>query len=336
MISSEHARDTQQATVVVVDDDRAIRHLLTTALAADGYSVLEADCVAQCRAIVDETVPCLIFLDLRLPDGSGLDVLKHVRESAPDVPVILMTAAGDAETAILASRFGAIDYLTKPLDLRHLREVVERTLHSEEEREETPTSSRRITPHSSDELLIGRSRELQEVLMSIGRVAQQSVSVLIRGESGTGKELVARAIVEHSQRANEIFLAVNCAAMTNELLESHLFGHEAGAFTGASRRRVGTFELCSRGTLFLDEVGDMHPLMQAKLLRVLQEKKFSRVGGNEVLTTDARIISATNRDLEALCDDGTFREDLYHRLNGFSINVPPLRERGDDVRLLLA
>jgi two-component system nitrogen regulation response regulator GlnG len=193
-----------------------------------------------------------------------------------------------------------------------------------------------IYPEAMDDPFIGRSRAMQDVFKAIGRVAAQSVSVLIRGESGTGKELVARAIWQHSRRANRQFMVINCAAMSNALLESELFGHEKGAFTDAYQRRIGKLEACDGGTLFLDEIGDMHPIMQAKLLRVVQERRFARVGGDSLLSVDVRIISATNRDLEALCKCDGFRDDLFHRLNGFSIDVPPLRDRGDDVRLIAA
>ena len=226
-------------------------------------------------------------------------------------------------------RLGSFDYLPKPIDVGRLEDMVDRALEA-----------RRImtVPVAMDDLLepvehdafVGRSEKMQDVFKAIGRVASQNVTVLIRGESGTGKELVARAIYQHSSRSSGPFLAVNCAALSETLLESELFGHEKGAFTGAESRRIGKFEQCSGGTIFLDEVGDMSPLVQGKVLRLLQEQKFERVGGNETIETDVRIISATNRDLERMCDEGEFRSDLFYRLNGYTIELPPLRDRGDD------
>jgi two-component system nitrogen regulation response regulator GlnG len=247
----------------------------------------------------------------------------------------LITADGDSEAAITAARFGACDFLTKPLDLNRLLETVGRAIAKTSERTNAYDDFGEINPTACDDPIVGRSRAMQAVFKGIGRVAKQAVAVLIRGESGTGKELVARAIWQHSDRADRTFLAVNCAAMSAELLESEMFGHEKGAFTGADHRHLGKFEACHAGTLFLDEIGDMPPSMQAKLLRVLQERRFTRVGGDEEISTDVRVISATNRDLEEMCQSGEFREDLYHRLNGFSIVVPPLRDRGADIRLLL-
>lgn len=317
--------------ILVVDDDRTVRHVLSTTLSSGGFTVETAGSVAECIAQLENS-PQLLLLDLNLPDGDGIEVLKHVRAVNDRMPIVLITAEGDSNTAISAARFGACDYLTKPLDLRRLREVVDRALETKTDN----SSVGEIVPVGCEDEFIGRSRAMQAVFKSIGRVAKQNVAVLIRGQSGTGKELVARAIWKHSDRSKEIFTAVNCAALSSELLESELFGHEKGAFTGADRKHIGKFEACSSGTLFLDEVGDMHPSMQAKLLRVLQDGTFSRVGGSSVFHTDVRIISATNCDLESMCSRGTFREDLFHRLNGFTVSVPPLRDRDDDLRLLIS
>jgi two-component system nitrogen regulation response regulator GlnG len=230
---------------------------------------------------------------------------------------------------------GAYDYLVKPLDLERVRELVQQALEMRRLMHipvSLPGSTDDQTPADQ---MIGRSPQILEVYKAIGRVASQDVAVLIRGESGTGKELIARAIYQHSQRAGAPFLAVNCAAIPDALLESELFGHEKGSFTGADRQRIGKFEQCSGGTIFLDEVGDMSPLVQGKLLRLLQEQRFERVGGNQTIQTDVRIIAATHRDLEAMSNAGTFRADLYYRLNGFTIAIPALRDRGDDIFLLL-
>lgn len=316
--------------ILIVDDDRSFRHVLAHTLSAEGFHVETAASVKDCLAKLDES-PQLLLLDLNLPDGSGLEVLKQVRAVDDRLPIVLITAEGDSNTAISAARFGARDYLTKPLDLGKLRDVVRRALEAKANHH----AAGEITPMASGDEFLGRSRAMQAVFKHIGRVAKQNVSVLIRGESGTGKELVARAIWQHSDRSHESFTAVNCAALSCELLESELFGHEKGAFTGADRKHIGKFEACSRGTLFLDEVGDMHPSMQAKLLRVLQDGTFTRVGGNAMIRTDARFISATNRDLESMYAEGRFREDLFHRLNGFTIQVPPLRDREGDIRLLI-
>jgi two-component system nitrogen regulation response regulator GlnG len=324
-------------TILVVDDDRAIRHALRSALTNDRMQVVEAASIAETLQRLETDAPALILLDLHLPDGDGMNVLKQVRTASPDLPIVLITSEPGSDAAITASRHGARDYLTKPLEMNRVRETVGRLLAP---RQAANACLLRgdggIFPCGSEDLLIGKSRAMQEVFKSIGRVARQRVSVLISGESGTGKDLVARAIWEHSDRAKRPLLAVNCAALSNALLESELFGHEQGAFTGATRRHIGRLEACHRGTLFLDEVGDMHSIVQAKLLRVLQERRFTRVGGDEEIETDVRILCATNRNLTQMCRTGHFREDLYHRLNGFSITVPPLRERGEDARHLLA
>ncbi|MBW3598276.1 MAG: sigma-54 dependent transcriptional regulator, partial [Planctomycetes bacterium] len=277
-----------------------------------------------------------ILLDIMLPDVSGLAAFEQFREQDSKRPVIFITADSTSETAIQAMTKGAYDYLVKPLNLPQLREVVQKALETrrlmstpvavgdEDKREEV-----------SGETILGKSPAMQDVYKAIGRVAGQDVTVLVQGESGTGKELVARAIYHYSRRKDGPFLAVNCAAIPESLLESELFGHEKGAFTGADRRRIGKFEQCSGGTIFLDEIGDMPGLLQAKMLRLLQQQTFERVGGRETIKVDVRIIAATNRDLKAMVEEGEFREDLYYRLRGFLINLPPLRERGEDIEQLI-
>jgi DNA-binding NtrC family response regulator len=280
--------------------------------------------------------PDVILLDLRLPDQSGLEVLRQLRQLDARIPVVLVTVVRSAVSAIEAMRQGAYDYLLKPLDLQKLDRVIGEALKVARLRREPAVIVG--TPPDDDQLgeaIVGSCPAMQEVYKAIGRVADQTFPVLITGESGTGKELVARAIYQHGPRAKAPFLALNCAAIPETLLESELFGHEKGAFTGAERRRIGKFEQCNGGTILLDEVGDMPPPAQAKLLRVLQEQVFERLGGGETIRTDVRLIAATHRDLKAWSVEGRFRPDLYYRLGVFTIHLPPLRERGDDLALLV-
>jgi two-component system nitrogen regulation response regulator GlnG len=280
--------------------------------------------------------PDVILLDLRLPDQSGLDVLQQLRQIDARIPVVLVTVVRSADAAIEAMRQGAYDYLLKPLELQNLDRVIREAVKVARMMREPAVVVR--TPPDDDqpgEAIIGGCPAMQEVYKAIGRVADQTFPVLITGESGTGKELVARAIYQHGRRAKSPFLALNCAAIPETLLESELFGHEKGAFTGAERRRIGRFEQAHGGTLLLDEIGDMPLSAQAKLLRVLQEQAFERLGGGETIRTDVRLIAATHRDLQALSDEGKFRLDLYYRLGVFTIRLPPLRERGDDLERLV-
>jgi DNA-binding NtrC family response regulator len=280
--------------------------------------------------------PDVILLDLRLPDQSGLEVLKQIRRIDARIPVVFVTVARSADSAIEAMRQGAYDYLLKPLDLQKLSRVIGEALEVARLMRE-PAVVAQTAPDDDvlGEAIVGSCPAMQDVYKAIGRVADQVFPVLITGESGTGKELVARAIYQHGPRAMSPFLALNCAAIPENLLESELFGHEKGAFTGADRRRIGKFEQCNGGTLFLDEVGDMPLALQAKILRLLQEQVFERVGGNETVRTDVRLIAATHRDLKAWSAEGKFRPDLYYRLDVFAIHLPPLRDRGDDLPLLV-
>jgi len=284
---------------------------------------------------LEGSLPEVILLDLRLPDQSGLDVLKRIRKIDDRIPVVFVTLARSADAAIEAMRQGAYDCLFEPLDPQKLGRVIQEALNvARSMRSQTGLAE----THSDDlqcETIVGCCAAMQEVYKAIGRVADQTFPVLITGESGTGKELVAKAIYQHGPRADAPFLALNCAAIPEQLLESELFGHEKGAFTGADRRRIGKFEQCHGGTIFLDEIGDMPLATQAKVLRLLQEQKFERVGGNETIQTDVRLIAATNRDLKALSADNGFRLDLYYRVGVFSIHLPPLRERADDLPLLV-
>jgi two-component system nitrogen regulation response regulator GlnG len=276
----------------------------------------------------------VIVLALSSPHGSGLDVYQQIRGVNPRIPVIFVTEARRADTAIEVMKQGAYECLFKPLDLERLQRVVGNALEAAAHMRQSDTSDEPGVDAGMENAIVGCCPAMQEVYKAIGRVADQSVPILITGESGTGKELVARAVYQHSPRADGPFLALNCAAIPEHLLESELFGHEKGAFTGADRRRTGKFEQCHGGTIFLDEVGDMPLALQAKLLRVLHEQAFERVGGNETIRTDVRVIAATHRDLKAWSAEGKFRPDLYYRLSVFNIHLPPLRERGEDLALL--
>ncbi len=323
------------STVLVIDDDRTTLHLISHAFSEPGLTVLTARTASEGLAIIEAKLPDLVLLDVMLPDISGIEAFQKVQKIDARLPVIFITAGGSSDTAIEAMKIGAYDYLLKPLDMQRVRDLVNQALEMRRLMHVPVTLPGSPDEKDQDDRMVGRSPQILEVYKAIGRVARQDVTVLIRGESGTGKELIARAIYQHSQRSRAPFLAVNCAAIPDALLESELFGHEKGSFTGADRQRIGKFEQCSGGTIFLDEVGDMSPLVQGKLLRLLQEQRFERVGGNQTIQTDVRIIAATHRDLEAMSTEGTFRPDLYYRLNGYTITIPPLRERGDDIVLLL-
>lgn len=321
-------------TLLAIDDDRTILYMIGKAFVDSSVTVLTARDIDEGLELMQQGID-VALLDIMLPEISGLEGARKFLALDPKLPVIFMTARGSSETAIEAMKLGAYDYLIKPLDLPKLRELVRRALEIRRLMNVPVELPRDDSPQADVDQLVGRSPRMQEVYKAIGRVAPQNVTVLIHGESGTGKELVARAIYHHSQRGERQFLAVNCAAIPDSLLESELFGHERGSFTSADSRRIGKFEQCSGGTIFLDEVGDMSPLVQSKVLRVLQEQRFERVGGTDTIQTDVRIITATNRDLKQLATEGKFREDLYYRLNGFTIKLPPLRERGEDILLLL-
>jgi DNA-binding NtrC family response regulator len=320
--------------VLLIDDDlvflpEQVRH----AFPARHHRVTAVSTGASGIEQVRAGSPDVILLDLRLPDQSGLAVFEQIRAIDARIPVIFITAAKTADSAIEAMRQGAFNYLHKPLDLQLLQHVVGEALDVAA-RMRSPVVMTETADDGNLGAFIGSSKPMLEVCKAIGRVSAQDVPVLITGESGTGKELAARAVYQHGARAKAPFLALNCAAIPENLLESELFGHEKGAFTGADRRRVGKFEQCNGGTLLLDEIGDMPVLLQSKILRVLQEQTFERVGGNETVQTDVRVIAATHRDLRALAAEGKFRQDLYYRLAVFTIDLPPLRERGEDLPIL--
>ena len=324
-----------KARILVADDEDSLRWVLEKGLRQAGYEVSAVkDGTAAVGAF--ETEPFdLVFLDIRMPGVDGLTALGRLREIRADACVIVMTAHGTMDTAIQAMQRGAYDYLAKPFDLDEVLLLTERALTARRLTQEVMRLKSGLQDVWEFGAIIGRHPRMQEVYKTIGRVAASDVTVLLRGESGTGKELVASAIHHYSRRAGRPFVAVSCAAIPATLLESEMFGHERGAFTDAKERRLGKLELAHGGTLYLDEIGDMPVELQTKLLRALQERTIERVGGQDPIRIDVRVLAATNRDLEVLMKDGRFREDLYYRLNVVSINLPPLRERRRDVPLLI-
>jgi two-component system NtrC family response regulator len=312
----------------VVDDDEAIRYVLQRALRRRGYDVACFENVGDVRAALQSGHPRALLTDIRLPDEDGLSVVDTLEEKAIDIPVIAMTAYADLDQAVSAFRKGVFEYLPKPFDLEQVMSVVERAIASEQVVDHEPEEQGRNR-------LLGESQAMQEVFRTIGRLSRSDISVLITGETGSGKEVVARVLHENSPRSRGPFVAINTAAIPAELLESELFGHEKGSFTGAHSRRVGRFEEAAGGTLFLDEIGDMPLALQVKLLRALQERRIRPIGGTDSEPIDVRIISATNRDLERDMQEGTFREDLFYRICEMEIEIPPLRQRQGD-KLVLA
>jgi two-component system nitrogen regulation response regulator GlnG len=323
------------ASLLVIDDESGILVAFRHAFASAGLEVLTAETAAAGLAVAAEHRPDVVVLDVQLPDREGLEVFAELRRRDARTPVIFITGKAGTDTAIEAMKRGAFDYLFKPLELAALRQIVERALRVSRLAHVPAVLAEAGPVDDRADAIVGRCPAMLEVYKAIGRVASQDVTVLITGESGTGKELVARAIYQHSRRATGPFLAINCAAIPEQLLESELFGHEKGAFTGADRRRIGKFEQCSGGTILLDEVGDMSLLTQSKMLRLLQDQQFERLGGNVTLQADVRVLAATNQNLETLVAQGRVRQDLYYRLSGFTIGLPPLRARGDDLALLL-
>jgi nitrogen regulation protein NR(I) len=314
--------------ILLIEDDSGITDTLQRVLVAEGH-VVEIEKRGDdglVRAVKDSFN--LVITDLKLPGLNGLDIVRQLHPAKPRLPIILVTAFGTTQTAIEAMKLGAYDYLLKPFNIPQLIELVRKAADSNRRMSE-PVGLGEI--NQSRDALVGQSQSMQNIYKEIGRVAAKPVSVLIRGEPGTGKELIARAIYQHSDRANAPFIAINCAAIPETLLESELFGHERGAFTGADSKRIGRFEQADHGTIFLDEIGDLALGTQAKLLRVLQEKTFQRLGGKETISVDVRVIAATHRDLEAAIREKQFREDLYYRLNVVVITLPPLRSRHEDV-----
>lgn len=320
-------------TLLVVDDERNVRYSLKKGLQSEQVEIITAETAQQGIDAVRTSRPDAVILDVRLPDMSGLDAFDQIRVIDPRLPVIIVTAFATMETAIEAMRRGAFEYLLKPVELHQLREVVARAFELSRLRH-VPAVLDEADPNENADRIVGRSSAMQEVFKTLGRMAPQDIPVLILGESGTGKELVARAIYHYSRRGQAPFLAINCAAIPENLLESELFGFEKGAFTGADRRRIGKFEQAHGGTIFLDEIGDMSLTIQAKVLRILQDSRFERLGDNETVESDVRVVAATNQDLESMVATGKFRRDLFYRLNAVTIQLPPLRDRMEDLQLL--
>lgn len=329
--------NTEQQTLWVVDDDRSIRFVLTKALEAEGYQVSEFEhAAAALDALADGEKPSLIISDIRMPGLDGFKLLERLQKQIPDVPVIIMTAHSDLDSAVNAYEGGAFEYLPKPFDLDDAVELVGRALRQQADvAEPLEIAATGLQASGGHPAIIGEAPAMQEVFRAIGRLSRSNITVLINGESGTGKELVAKALHDHSPRAKNPFIALNTAAIPKDLLESELFGHERGAFTGANTQRKGRFEQADSGTLFLDEIGDMPAELQTRLLRVLADGEFYRVGGHTPIKVDVRIIAATHQNLENRVREGMFREDLFHRLNVIRIQLPALRERSEDIPLLL-
>ena len=319
------------ATILVIDDDAEVRYSLNRVLTAQRYAVQEAASGDEGVAAVKRQAPDVVLLDNRMNGLTGLETLQHIRAANPRQLVIFMTAYATAQTAIEAMKFGAYDYVVKPFDPAKLLGLVEGALQTQAGIRSAGGVQPVLNSDEHKEGIVGSSGVMQEVFKVIGQVAASDVTVMITGESGTGKELVARSIHRHSHRAGKSFGAVNCSAIPENLIESELFGHERGAFTGATAQRLGKFEQCDGGTIFLDEIGDMTAATQTKILRVLQEGEVQRVGGSETLRVNVRVIAATNKDLEALVRAKDFREDLYYRLNVVRVKLPPLRERVEDI-----
>lgn len=320
-------------TILVVDDDAQLRHSFEKLLTSEGHTVRTAATGETGLEGVKTKIPDLVIMDVRLPGMDGLETFQAMHEIEPKLPVIIMTAFGTTDTAIEATKLGAYDYVLKPFEIPEMLVTIEKALEagrfmrSRVEMDVVPASD-------SADAILGRSRAMQQVFKAIGRVASTDATVLIRGESGTGKELVARAVYQHSIRSDKPFLVINCVAIPETLLESELFGYEKGAFTGAVTRRVGKIEQAHGGTVFLDEIGDMPFSIQAKILRLLQERSIERLGGRFPIPVDVRVLAATNRDLEAALAEGRFREDLYYRLKVVTLRLPPLRERASDIIML--
>ncbi len=323
----------QNRRILVVDDEESIRTSLATVLKSRGHSVGSfGDGASALAAAIDGDYDLLV-VDLSLPQTSGLEILREVKAKKPDIPVIVITGFASPQSAVEAMKLGAYDYLTKPFDLDEVEMIVERALDRRRLIDENRYLREEIRSRFGFDNLIGENPQVQKAYVTAAQVAQTNATVLCLGETGTGKEFLARFIHYHSRRAEGPFVKVNCAALPETLLESELFGHEKGAFTNAIARRAGRFEIADGGTIFLDEIGDITPAMQAKLLRVLQEKQFERVGGEQTITSDVRVIAATNRNLQQAVRDKEFREDLYYRLNVITITLPPLRERPEDIPL---
>lgn len=323
----------QKKRLLLIDDEARVRTSLKMVLETS-YDILQAADAQEGLDVFRKEGPDLVLLDVILPGTDGLAVLQTLRSESKMVPVIMLTGTKSVKTAVDAMKLGAADYLSKPFDVDELRIVIDRALNSLELEREVKQLRSQVVQRYAFHNLIGKSSGMQEIYAKIEQVADSRTTVLITGESGTGKELVAKALHYNSSRRDRPFIALNCAALPETLIESELFGHEKGAFTDATARRTGQFEMANTGTLFLDEIGDLSPVTQAKLLRVLQEREFTRIGGVQPIKVDVRIVAATNKNLDELVRKGQFREDLYYRINVISLYLPPLRDRGEDIALL--
>ena len=322
-------------TILLVDDEPHVLELLSVTLEDEEYRILQADNGKKALAIIEQEEPQVVLLDIRMPDMDGLEVLHQIKESNQTSSVIMMSAHGAMKTVLQAMKRGAYDYLTKPVDLEKVKVLIRRALEAQKLTQEITSLRSKVEEKYQLENIVGKHPKMFEVYKMIGRVMDNKATVLIFGETGTGKEVVARAIHFNGLLKDGPFIAIDCASLPSDLLESELFGHEKGAFTGAIAQKMGKFELASKGTLFLDEIGNLTLATQVKLLRFLQEKRIERVGGTRSIELDVRIITATNLDLEKAVKEGSFREDLYYRLNVITIPLPPLRERRDDIPLLV-
>lgn len=325
----------QETSILVVDDDPGHRTTLKTIIKSWGYQVEGADDGTGAVEKVKKGPFDLILMDVRMTVMSGIEALKQIKRYNPAIPIVIMTAYSSVESAVEAIKAGAYDYLTKPLDFNALKITIERALEHTSLMAENRALKEQLRLGFDTQNIIGKSRAMKDLIDMVAMVAPSEATVLITGESGTGKELIAKAIHFNSVRKDKPLIIVNCAALTETLLESELFGHEKGAFTGAEKKRDGRFKQANRGTIFLDEIGEMSPMMQAKLLRVIQDREIQRVGSDETIKVDVRIVAATNRNLEEDVAAGKFREDLYHRLNVVALRAPPLREHKDDIPLLV-
>ncbi len=321
-------------SILLVEDKAELREMLTTALGRMGYEVAPAPDAPPAITILASRRFSAVLTDLRLPNGSGMDVLRAALDNDATLPVVLMTAYGSVQQAVQAMRDGAFDFIEKPIDLDHLQQLLARAIERQQLLRENVVLREETSRRLGLPRILGEHPKLQEAARAMQRIAPSESTVLLLGESGTGKELFARAIHQLSPRAKQPFVAINCAAIPDTLVENELFGHEKGAFTGANQRKAGRFEMAHGGTLFLDEVGEIPLTVQAKLLRALEEKKIERLGGSGGVTVNVRIVAATNRDLSQAAADGEFRQDLFYRLNVFPIAIPPLRDRGEDIVLL--
>ena len=323
--------------VLVIDDDDDLRYSLKRVLSGRQYEVLEAGSGEEGLTVAESQKPHVILLDNRMGGMSGMEALQHLRGINPNAMIILMTAYGTTQTTIEAMKFGAFDYIMKPFDLKKILSLTESAIAASKDLDKASKeeSGPVVSKEDIEGGIIGSSPAMQEVFKMIGQVAASDVTVMITGESGTGKELIARAIYQNSLRAQKPYIAVNCAAIPENLIESELFGHEKGSFTGATNQRIGKFELCDEGTIFLDEIGDMAVTTQTKILRALQEGEIQRVGSSQTIKVNVRMLAATNKPLEEMVKEKTFREDLYYRLNVVRIQLPPLRERKEDVPQLI-